>query len=79
MTNLAWNICEAFRFLADPSAEAETVVYWRQRLKAVDPHSDLKVQRSKVENRCVYTIQVQSGFLSDSHFTLQVLVEAAAS
>ncbi len=78
ITILAWNICEAFRFLADPSEAAETVAYWRQRLKAVDPQSDLKVQGSKVENRWVYTIQVQSRILSDS-LTLQVFVEAAAS
>ena len=78
ITILAWNICEAFRFLADPSDAAETVAYWRKRLKTVDPQSDLKVQGSKVENRWVYTIQVQSRILSDS-LTLQVFVEAAAS
>lgn len=78
ITTLAWNICEAFRFLTDPSEAAETLAYWRQRLKLVDPQSDLKVQCSKVENRWVYTIQVQSSILSDS-LTLQVFVEAAAS
>ena len=78
ITILAWNLCEAFRFLTDPSEAGETVAYWRQHLKMVDPQSDLKVQRSKVENRWVYTIQVQSGMLSGS-LTLQVFVEAAAS
>ena len=77
MTTLAWNICEAFRFVANQSEEAETLAYWRQRLKAVDPQSDLKVQRSKVENRWIYTIQVQRGVSLDSYFTLQIFVEAA--
>jgi prepilin-type N-terminal cleavage/methylation domain-containing protein len=78
ITTLAWNICEAVRFLADPSEAAETVAYWRQRLKGVDPKSDLKVQGLKVNNRWVYTIQVQSGILPES-LILQVFVEAAVS
>ena len=78
ITTVVWNICEVFRFLADSSEVGETLVYWRQRLKAIDPQSDLKVQRLKVNNRWVYTIWVQSGMFSES-LTLQVFVEAAVS
>lgn len=76
ITLLLWSMVDALRYVEQGSEETEIVAYWRQQLKAVDPHSDLMVQRLKVENRWVYTIQVRWG-LGSRRDVIQQLVEAA--
>ncbi len=76
ITVFIWSMTHAFRFL-EPALQAETIAYWRQRLKEVEPHSDLRVQAFKLQNRWHYTIQVRWGALLEQELMVQVQSEGA--
>lgn len=76
ITVFIWSISNAFRFL-DPALQAETIAYWRQRFKDIEPGSDLRVHTLSMHYQCLYTIQLRWGSLSEKELRFQVLSEAA--
>lgn len=79
IAHLQWHLADSLRFVArsEGSQAVDSMAYWHQRLKEIDPQADLRVECLRVENRWLYTIRIRWSVPSESDLSFSVRVEAA--